>query len=289
MKISAKNISLLTGVAVIAAAGTVAVCIVASLPEECNAPEKVVHVSIDDCWKALADLSEPNVKSVYDVAFFKRLREWNERFGAKFTCYVYGCVESSGKNFDIANVPEKFKAEFQNAADWLKFGFHAPTSKIEETKKQTAPAFEKNLTRINASIDRFAGNASRTDVLRLDYFFAEADWAPALLNAKTRILLGPDTDGRAAYSLTESQSAALRERGFLDEEMGGGDTIRANRCSLRTNGFPVVDTFESAKSGTHRRFHTRMGDGKARQIFHGTSILLVSRTQLQIHFLRKLK
>lgn len=222
MKFSAKTISLLAGVTVVSAAGTAAVCIVASLPEECNAPEKVVHVSIDDCWKALADLSEPNVKSVYDVAFFKTLREWNERFGAKFTCYVYGSVESGGKNFDIANVPEKFKAEFQNAADWLKFGFHAPTSKIEETKKQTAPAFEKNLTRINASIDRFAGNASRTNVLRLDYFFAEADWVPSLLNAKTRILLGPDTDGRAAYSLTESQSAALRERGFLDEEMGGG-------------------------------------------------------------------
>lgn len=238
MKISAKNVSLFAGFTVVAVAGIAAACVVASLPEECAAPAKVVHVSIDDCWQALDALSDPNVKSVYDVAFFKRLREWNERYGAKFTCYIYGNVETSGKNFDLANVPEKFKTEFSDAAGWLKFGFHAPSPKIEETKKQTAATFEKNLSRVNAAIERFAGNASRSDVLRLDYFFAEPDWLPALQNAGTKTLLGPDSDGRTAYSLTESQSAMLRAHGFIAEETGGGIEYVRTDARFEQMAFP---------------------------------------------------
>jgi len=193
-----------------------------SLPPECTAERKIVHVSIDDCARALARLRDPAVKSIYDDPFFSQLREWHEEFGAKFTCYVYG--EIAG--FSLSEVPTKFREEFSAASSWLKFGFHAPSSDIEKTRAQTAEEFAENFSRVNAAIDVFAGTNARSTVLRLDYFFAREEWMPAIYSAGTRHLLGPDTAGRKAYALDEAASEELWTHGALpfdrNEQMGGG-------------------------------------------------------------------
>lgn len=197
-----------------------------SLPPECTAERKIVHVSIDDCARALARLRDPAVKSIYDDPFFSQLREWHEEFGAKFTCYVYG--EIAG--FSLSEVPTKFREEFSAASSWLKFGFHAPSSDIEKTRAQTAEEFAENFSRVNEAIDVFAGTNARSTVLRLDYFFAREEWMPAIYSAGTRHLLGPDTAGRKAYALDEAASEELWTHGALpfdrNEQMGGGISAR---------------------------------------------------------------
>ena len=192
-----------------------------SLPPECAAERKYVHVSIDDCWQALARLSAPETKSVFDDPFFARLKTWHEAYGAKFTCYVFGETE----NFSLSDVPEKFKDEFAAASSWLKFGFHASSSGIEKTRAQSAEEFAENFAKTNAAIDAFAGTDARTTALRLDYFFAKDEWMPAIFAAGTRRLFGPDTPGRKAYALDAAASAELWARGelaFPHDQMGGG-------------------------------------------------------------------
>ncbi len=184
---------------------------VKSLPPECTAERKVVHVSIDDCQRALACLRDPAVKSIYDVPFFAQLKEWHEAFGAKFTCYVFG--ESS--DFSLSEVPTVFREEFSAASSWLKFGFHATSTGIEKTRAQTAAEFAGNFAKVNSAIDAFAGTEARSRVLRLDYFFAKEDWIPEIFSAGTQTLLGPDTAGRKAYALSDAESSELWTRGSL--------------------------------------------------------------------------
>ena len=252
-----------------------------SLPPECAAERKYVHVSIDDCWQALARLSAPETKSVFDDPFFARLKAWHEAYGAKFTCYVFGETE----NFSLSDVPEKFKDEFAAASSWLKFGFHASFSGIEKTRAQSAEEFAENFAKTNAAIDAFAGTDARTTALRLDYFFAKDEWMPAIFAAGTRRLFGPDTPGRKAYALDAAASAELWARGelaFPYDQMGGG--VYAHRRPLRKNLSAVVDDGETPRPGTHRRPHARMGDGTPSPFRDGRELSMASGARLRIHF-----
>lgn len=100
------------------------------LPPPCRSDHKEVHVSIDDCVKCLQELSTPGIVSIFDVEFFRQLKEWHDRYNAKFTCYIYGQTA----HFSLASIPGRFKKEFQDEADWLKFGYHASHQGIEQTQ-----------------------------------------------------------------------------------------------------------------------------------------------------------
>lgn len=185
--------------------GTSVIYVVSSLPDACTSEKKVVLVSIDDCWEGLSALSQDTVRSVYDVPFFRQLRDWNQKYGAKFTCYVYGETET----FTLKNVPMRFRSEFEEAASWLKFGFHSSFGNIGKTRNQTAEEFSINFEKVNDYIDSFAGEKSRSSTLRLDYFFAHEDWIPIIFKNPSVVLLGPDMPLRKAYALSDEQSTEL--------------------------------------------------------------------------------
>lgn len=257
--------------------GTSVIYVVSSLPDACTSEKKVVHVSIDDCWEGLSALSQDTVRSVYDVPFFRQLRDWNQKYGAKFTCYVYGETET----FTLKNVPMRFRSEFEEAASWLKFGFHSSFGNIGKTRNQTAEEFSTNFEKVNDYIDSFAGEKSRSSTLRLDYFFAHEDWIPIIFKNPSVVLLGPDMPLRKAYALSDEQSTELWTVGKYPSrtpenktKIGGG--VYKNGCTLRKNDSSLVDTLKSAPSRTHRRFYSRVGDVVKSSLIYGLLVPVVS-------------
>lgn len=199
------------------------------LPPACVLDEKTVHVSIDDCADCLKNLCSPDIRSVFDVPFFRQLKEWHERFDARFTCYIYA---KSGK-FSITEIPDSFRKEFEEQSDWLKFGYHSTYRDIRKTKAQSGKEFAVAFARANKEIDRFAGKSARSEILRLDYFFAKESWMPSIYRGKTRYLLGPDSEGRKAYTLSAVDSSRLWEKGFFPFNGvcvcgGGGGYLRTD-------------------------------------------------------------
>lgn len=82
---------------------------------------------IDDTIWVLRDLTRQRPKSMFDMPFFKMLKEAHDRYGLKLqlnlfyrTDYFYGTDE-----FTLAQVTDDYRAEFESASDWLKFGLHA--------------------------------------------------------------------------------------------------------------------------------------------------------------------
>ena len=82
---------------------------------------------IDDTIWVLRDLTRTRPKSMFDVPLFKALKEAHDRYGLKLqmnlfyrTDYFYGTDE-----FTLGDVTDAYKAEFEAASDWLKFGLHA--------------------------------------------------------------------------------------------------------------------------------------------------------------------
>ena len=88
---------------------------------------KKAYFYIDDVIWLFRDLTRMRPKSIYDNAFMKVLKKAHDLYGMKVqlnvflrTDFYYGNDE-----FYLAETPDCYKAEFEEASDWLKFGFHS--------------------------------------------------------------------------------------------------------------------------------------------------------------------
>ena len=79
-----------------------------------------VHISFDDIVRCFEDLAtnKDTYNSIFDSEFFGGLKNLHDKYGAKFSLYCYDISSY------VSTIGNKFADDFNNASDWLKFGFH---------------------------------------------------------------------------------------------------------------------------------------------------------------------
>lgn len=89
--------------------------------------QKKVYFYIDDVIWCLRDITRQTPKSIYDNEFFKGLKEAHDKYGFKVQLNIFNRQDFfyGGDEFCLNDVTDRYKAEFTEASDWLKFGFHA--------------------------------------------------------------------------------------------------------------------------------------------------------------------
>lgn len=94
-----------------------------------NIPGKRAAFYIDDVIFCFRDLARDRPKSIWDHFYFAAFREAHEKYGLKVQMnifyrndFYYG---AKGAEFTLKDMPDTWKAEFQAAKDWLRFGFHS--------------------------------------------------------------------------------------------------------------------------------------------------------------------
>ena len=82
---------------------------------------------IDDTIWVLRDLTRTRPKSMFDVPLFKSLKEAHDRYGLKLQMNLFYRTDDfyGTDEFTLRDVTDAYKAEFEAASDWLKFGLHA--------------------------------------------------------------------------------------------------------------------------------------------------------------------
>lgn len=129
---------------------------------------RTAHISIDDVEISMRNLSNQNYGSIFDEPFFAFLQQLHTDYGLKISLYIY----KEAKDYDITSFPVKYKREFANNADWLKFGFHAIRPQFNEEITANLDTFATAYRQVDSCITVFAGEASKSHILRLHYFFA---------------------------------------------------------------------------------------------------------------------
>ena len=88
---------------------------------------KKTYFYIDDVIWLMRDLTRERPKSIFDNFFMKILRGLHEKYGLKVqlnlfyrTDFYYGNDE-----FTIAEMTDAYKKEWEDNADWIRFGFHS--------------------------------------------------------------------------------------------------------------------------------------------------------------------
>ncbi len=124
---------------------------------------KLAYFFIDDVIWVMRDLARQKPKSLFDNEFMKMLKKAHDETGMTVqlnlfyrTDFYYGDDE-----FTLAEMPDIYKAEFEEASDWLRLAFHA---------KQEFPDYpyvnasyrdvKANYHQITNEIIRFAGEKS---------------------------------------------------------------------------------------------------------------------------------
>ena len=108
------------------------VYIYVSVPIPSNSPNKIVQISFDDVYLCIKDLKDTlRYTSVFQQPFLKSLKELHDVYGAVFSLYVY----EKADNFVITEVPDKFRNEFIENSEWLKFGYHAIEPRFDKKEQ----------------------------------------------------------------------------------------------------------------------------------------------------------
>lgn len=113
--------------------------------------------SLDDDIYFLRDIAFERPKSLFDNFYLGFMRDLRDRYGTKTHINIYYACE----DFDLRQMPDTYKSEWRDNADWLQLSFHARADQPREPYKEASA--EKLLTDFRQVRDetlRFAGEES---------------------------------------------------------------------------------------------------------------------------------
>lgn len=135
---------------VIVSIGIAVILSIAFVYTNINYHGKKVHLSFDDCYMCLKDISVDSTKhiSIFDNSFLCELKSIHELTGAKFTLYIY----EQADGFNIKNVPAKFICELRENSEWLKIGYHAKNPTLTKDSIADYSVFSKSFTVVDSTL-----------------------------------------------------------------------------------------------------------------------------------------
>ena len=147
----------------------------------------IIHLSIDDVWKAFDQLFTRKPDTIFAISLFKLLRHYHSRDRAAFTLYVVGKTAS----FDLNACDTSYRDEFEKNADWLGFALHCVT--LSDDSVTAMQGYEESFQ----ALERVVGRKSISSVVRLHGFQNGALMKGGMENARIKTLLCADDDRRS--------------------------------------------------------------------------------------------
>ena len=177
---------------------------------------KRYRFSIDDNIWVFKSLARNNYSSVFENNYLAFLKSVHEKYGTKIQLNIY--YETDG--FNLSEMPDRYKDEWESVSDWLRLSFHAycDDSRYKDCDYET---MRKDIELVHNEILRFAGKKSLSYYTTLHYVACPKDGVLAMKDAGIKGLVGlygTDEKPRIPYHLTEEISAYMRENCFYKDE-----------------------------------------------------------------------
>ena len=131
--------------------------------------------------------------------------------------YVFYSWDTTKNGFDLSKATGKYKEEFENNSDWLRFGFHAKDALAYESLDP-----ETELEYYNKSVselERIVGKESIDYFLRLDRYYADKETVKALKNSGVEGLLIASGTNRESYALTQEERIQCKEKDWYVDDL----------------------------------------------------------------------
>jgi hypothetical protein len=179
------------------------------------------RISVDDNIWFLQNIAENRhtYRSIFDNPFLAVYKELHDRFGTKVHFNIYDRCES----FDLSQMPDTYKQEWQENADWMRLTFHAlqndPPKPYEFAE---ADEIMRDCKRVTEQIIRFAGEQLLEPATTIHYGAATREGCRALRQFGFRGMAGffQLANGKpiVSYYLDNEQTEHLNGRDFWKDE-----------------------------------------------------------------------
>jgi len=211
---------------------------------------KRYRFSIDDNSFWLRDVAREGYASLFDCFYLAMLRDFNERYDAKFVLNIYFETEDGWR---LTDFPERYRGEFEDNADWLSLACHAYANMPNRPYQYAAPeTLIGDIEAVEEQILRFAGERTLSVPTVIHWGMVVPGALPALYQHGVRVLSGgfrPSPWGRdiGYWQDTERSEWLSRNEALRDFESG----ITFSKIDLCGNTTPLeeieprLDTLES--------------------------------------------
>ena len=170
--------------------------------------------TVDDNIRFLRMLTEENADSLFSnpyLALYKRLHE-------KYNLNVQLNLFYEMPGFDLSQMTDRFKSEWEENARWLKLSFHSRLENVDPYLNSGYDEVYNDCAAVHREILRFAGEQSLGKTTTIHYCQTTPEGLRALRDHGIQGLLGlfgTEDAPRSSYSLPESDAALLRKGEIL--------------------------------------------------------------------------
>lgn len=178
----------------------------------------MIHFSIDDTIAVFENLTKGNYSSCFEEPTLSFLKKLNEKYGLKVSMY---CFFESESGFCLSDATSKFKDEFRENHNWLRFGFHALNKKSKYTD-YNEDGFISESEKVYDNLNRIVSPEAVIYDVRLGFAKGNLECVKAFKNRYPSFenLYGADDD-RIEYYLTPEENDILLDKGSFYESKAG--------------------------------------------------------------------
>ena len=165
--------------------------------------------TIDDNIRFFEDLSKNNYKSIFENPYLAMIKRLHDKYGILPQLNLF----FKSKTFDLSQMTDRYKKEFEQNSNWLKFSFH---SFFEEPRPYEFVGYQQvfeDCKKTNEQIIRFAGKSSLAKTTTIHYCLTTDDGVKALKDCGVKALLGlygDDNSPRMSYCCNDIVSGKIR-------------------------------------------------------------------------------
>ena len=144
---------------------------------------------IDDNIFCLTDVAKERPASLFDQFYFKFLKRMHTEYGTLFSLNLF--YKNDYEDFNLSMMPDSYKGEFADNADWLKLAFHAYSEFPDRPYQNTAPEkIAADYDLVTSEICRFAGEESLISMEALHWAMCRPSSFAELHKRGVRLLEG---------------------------------------------------------------------------------------------------
>ncbi|MBR2988273.1 MAG: hypothetical protein IKC64_00960 [Clostridia bacterium] len=196
--------------------------------------------TVDDNIIFLKDLTRKNYDSVFNHPYLSVYKRLHEKYGLKIQLNLF----FRDGEFDLTEMSEKYKDEWESCADWLKFSFHSNYENVKPYENSPYEEVYADIKKVNDEILRFAGEKSLAKTTTIHYCLTTRDGVKAIKdNAVVGLLglFGTSESPKSSYSLVESVASKIRngEIVCIDGMSFGAIDLIVNAYS-QTDGLNII-------------------------------------------------
>ena len=175
---------------------------------------------IDDHIFFIEDIVRGGYDSIFGCFYLENLRRIHRETGVKVVLNMFFRNDHGDGTFDLTQMPDRYKGEFLDNADWLRLSFHAFSEFPDRPYANATPEkLAADYDRVREEIVRFAGEATFEPPMVLHWAECPPSCLPVLYERGVRVLSGQFVENRALANPTESPLFETGDIGyFLDRE-----------------------------------------------------------------------